>query len=65
MNSPVMRRAMEYARAFDVPVVDHCEDLHLSEGGCMNEGVISTELGLPAFLGGGGCDGGLRNVSPN
>ncbi len=46
MNSLVMRRAMEYARAFDVPVVDHCEDLHLSEGGCMNEGVISTELGL-------------------
>ncbi len=38
MNSLVMRRAMEYARAFDVPVVDHCEDLHLSEGGCMNEG---------------------------
>lgn len=49
MNSLVMRRAMEYARAFDVPVVDHCEDLHLSEGGCMNEGVISTELGLPGI----------------
>ena len=49
MNSLVMRRAMEYARAFDVPVVHHCEDLHLSEGGCMNEGVISTELGLPGI----------------
>ena len=49
MNSLVMRRAMEYARAFDVPVVDHCEDLHLSEGGCTNEGVISTELGLPGI----------------
>ena len=49
MNSLVMRRAMEYARAFDVPVVDHCEDLHLSEGGCMNEGLISTELGLPGI----------------
>jgi dihydroorotase len=47
MNSLVMRRAMEYARAFDMPVVDHCEDLHLSEGGCMNEGLVSTELGLP------------------
>ncbi|MGH7165535.1 MAG: amidohydrolase family protein, partial [Nitrospiraceae bacterium] len=35
MNSLVMRRAMEYALAFDLPVVDHCEDLHLSEGGCM------------------------------
>ncbi len=45
-NSLVMRRAMEYAIAFDVPVVDHCEDLHLSEGGCMNEGLVSTQLGL-------------------
>ncbi|MBI4001561.1 MAG: dihydroorotase [Nitrospira defluvii] len=49
MNSLVMRRAMEYARAFDVPIVDHCEDLHLSEGGCMNEGLVSTELGLPGI----------------
>jgi dihydroorotase len=30
-------------------VVDHCEDLHLAEGGCMNEGLISTELGLPGI----------------
>ncbi|BCA54062.1 Dihydroorotase [Nitrospira sp. KM1] len=49
MNSLVMRRAMEYALAFDVPVVDHCEDIHLAEGGCMNEGLISTELGLPGI----------------
>lgn len=49
MNSLVMRRAMEYALAFDLPVVDHCEDLHLSEGGCMNEGFVSTELGLPGI----------------
>jgi dihydroorotase len=48
-NSLVMRRAMEYALAFDVPVVDHCEDLHLAEGGCMNEGLVSTELGLPGI----------------
>jgi dihydroorotase len=46
MNSLVMRRAMEYAVAFDLPVIDHCEDLQLSEGGCMNEGAVSTELGL-------------------
>ncbi|TAJ30882.1 MAG: dihydroorotase [Nitrospirae bacterium] len=46
MNSLVMRRAMEYALAFDLPVIDHCEDLHLSEGGCMNEGLVSTQLGL-------------------
>jgi len=49
MNSLVMRRAMEYALAFDVPVIDHCEDLHLAEGGCMNEGLVSTELGLPGI----------------
>jgi dihydroorotase len=41
-----MRRALVYARAFDLPVVDHCECLHLSEGGCVNEGLVSTELGL-------------------
>jgi dihydroorotase len=49
MNSLVMRRAMEYAMAFDLTVVDHCEDIHLAEGGCMNEGLISTELGLPGI----------------
>ncbi|MBD0305228.1 MAG: dihydroorotase [Nitrospiraceae bacterium] len=46
MNSLIMRRAMEYALAFDLPIIDHCEDLHLSEGGCMNEGLVSTQLGL-------------------
>lgn len=49
MNSLVMRRAMEYAMAFELTVVDHCEDIHLAEGGCMNEGLISTELGLPGI----------------
>ena len=46
MNSMVMRRALEYARAFDLTVVDHCECTHLSEGGCMHEGFVATELGL-------------------
>jgi dihydroorotase len=49
MNSLIMRRAMEYALAFDLPVIDHCEDLQLSEGGCMNEGLVSTQLGLPGI----------------
>lgn len=49
MNSLIMRRAMEYAMAFDLTVVDHCEDLNLAEGGCMNEGLVSTELGLPGI----------------
>ena len=46
MNSELMRRGMEYASMFDIPVISHCEDLQLSEGGVMNEGFISTELGL-------------------
>ncbi len=46
MNSELMRRGMEYATMFDLPVISHCEDLHLSEGGVMNEGFVSTELGL-------------------
>src|SRR5580692_3637054 len=46
MNARVMRRAMETARSFGLPVIDHCEDLHLSAGGDMNEGVPSVRLGL-------------------
>jgi dihydroorotase len=46
MNSRVMRRAMEFAHAFDLPVVDHCEDLNLSAGGDMHEGCESVRLGL-------------------
>jgi dihydroorotase len=46
MNSRVMRRAMEYAKSFDMPVIDHCEDLNLSAGGDMHEGFSSTRLGL-------------------
>ena len=46
MNSRVMRRAMEYAHAFDMPVIDHCEDLNLSAGGDMHEGFTSVRLGL-------------------
>lgn len=46
MNSRVMRRAMEVARSLDLPVIDHCEDLNLSAGGDMHEGVASVRLGL-------------------
>jgi dihydroorotase len=46
MNSRVMRRAMEFARSMDLLVIDHCEDLNLSSGGDMHEGVHSTRLGL-------------------
>jgi dihydroorotase len=46
MNARVMRRAMEYARSFDLPVIDHCEDLNLSAGGDIHEGVHSVRMGL-------------------
>jgi dihydroorotase len=45
-NGQLMRRAMEYAQAFDLPVISHCEDLSLSRPGVMNEGLTSTWLGL-------------------
>jgi dihydroorotase len=46
MNARVMRRAMQMARSFGLPVIDHCEDLNLSAGGDMHEGVQSTRLAL-------------------
>jgi dihydroorotase len=42
----LMRLALEYARTFDIPVASHCEDVTLSRGGSMNEGLISTRLGV-------------------
>jgi dihydroorotase len=42
----MMRRAMEYARGFDLPVIDHCQDVSLSAGGVMHEGRWSLILGL-------------------
>jgi dihydroorotase len=46
MNSLLMRRALEYSKSFDVPLIAHCEDCHLSDGGVMNEGLLSMLLGL-------------------
>ena len=46
MNSLIMRRALEYSRAFDLPIISHCEDLTLSEEGVMSEGLLSITLGL-------------------
>src|SRR6266567_1126504 len=51
MNARVMRRAMEFARSLDLPVIDHCEDLNLSAGGDMHEGLTSTRLGLRGIPG--------------
>jgi dihydroorotase len=45
-TSSMMRLALEYTKIFGIPVIDHCEDRSLSAGGVMNEGYVSTLLGL-------------------
>ncbi len=45
-DGEMMRRALEYADTFDAPIFSHAEDLSLAAGGAMNEGPVSTELGL-------------------
>ena len=47
MDSSVMRRVLEYSKLVDAPVVVHAEDRSLRADGVMNEGVMSTRLGLP------------------
>jgi dihydroorotase len=49
MSAGLYRRAMEYTLPFGAPLVSHAEDHTLSRGGVMNEGVVSTELGLPGI----------------
>ncbi|HXE11849.1 MAG TPA: dihydroorotase [Bryobacteraceae bacterium] len=46
MNARVVRRAMELAGSLNLPLIEHCEDLNLSAGGNMHEGVESVRLGL-------------------
>ncbi len=48
-NNELMRRAMEYARMFDLPLFDHCQDNHLVGEGLMNEGYWNMVLGLPGW----------------
>lgn len=46
MNPLLMRRALEYAQLFHLPMISHCEDIYLSDDGLVNEGFISTLTGL-------------------
>ena len=46
LNSRLMRQALYSSRTLGVPIIDHCEDTALAAGGLMNEGIISTKLGL-------------------
>ncbi len=46
VSSHLMRTALEYARTFEIPVADHCEEPTLAAGGVMHEGLVSARLGL-------------------
>ena len=46
VSAQLMRTALEYARTFGIPVIDHCEEPTLAMGGSMNEGLVSARLGL-------------------
>jgi dihydroorotase len=48
-NNEVMRRALEYARMFDLPLLDHCQDYSVVGDGIMHEGEWSVRLGLPGW----------------
>ncbi len=45
-DATLMRRALEYASIFDLPIIDHCEDKSLTKDAVMHEGWVSTRLGL-------------------
>lgn len=49
VSGTLFRKALEYATMFGIPVIDHCEDPDLSDGGVVNEGYISTLLGLKGW----------------
>lgn len=51
MNSLLMRRALEYGRLFNLPLISHCEDTNLAAGGVVNEGVVSMVTGLKGIPG--------------
>jgi len=48
-SNELMRRAVEYAKMFDLPVLDHCQDESMTQKAVMNEGVVSTRLGLKGW----------------
>ena len=61
-NHELMRRAVEYARMFDLPVLDHCQDYSLVGNGVVHEGFWSTLLGLPGWPAAGEEAMVMRNI---
>jgi len=58
----VMRKALEYASSFGFLVIQHAEDLQLTEGGCVNEGWVSTQLGVEGMPAAGEDDMVARDI---
>lgn len=48
-SAEIMRRALEYSSMFGIPVIQHAEESTMTRGGCMNEGFVSTRLGMPGI----------------
>jgi dihydroorotase len=48
-TAELMRRALEYTRMFDIPVIEHCEDMSLTRKAAMNESAVSTALGFKGW----------------
>lgn len=48
-SAEILRRGMEYASMFDVPIIQHAEDRSMTQGGAIHEGFVSTSLGLPGM----------------
>lgn len=48
-NAAIMHKALEYAATFSLPVILHCEDRGIAAKGVMNEGALSSQLGLPGI----------------
>ena len=49
MNAAIMRRALEYSKSFDMPVIQHAEDHDLTAGAAMHEGIVSARMGLKGW----------------
>lgn len=50
-NNDIMRQALEYSQKYNRPIIDHCENLFLTQGGQINEGIVSLEMGLRGMPG--------------
>jgi len=48
-SAEIMRRAFEYSSMYGIPIIQHAEETSMTQEGCMNEGLVSTRLGMPGI----------------